>query len=99
MTSTAKQTYLTRSKSKVLKKVQVTVIKPENVVLMEVLTKNCHKSHHKKEIQEDDLEIKDPNLQQMYKGNHTPPHLVYNILSETPDSMISYREPSQSPYW
>ena len=99
MKSTAIQNTLTRSKSKVLKKVQVTVIKPENVVLIEVLSKKCHKSHHKKEIQEDDLEIKDPNLQQMYKGNHTPPHLVYNVFAETPDSIISYREPSNSPYW
>ena len=99
MKSTAIQNNLTRSKSKVLKKVQVTVIKPENVVLMEVLTNNFHTSHDNKEIQEDDLEIKDPNLQQMYKGNHTPPHLVYNVIAETPDSVISYREPSQSPCW
>ena len=42
MKSTAIQNNLTRSKSKVLKKVQVTVIKPENVVLMEVLTNNFH---------------------------------------------------------
>ena len=99
MKSTVIQNTVTRSKSKLLKILQVTVIKPENVVLMEVLTKNCHKSHHKKEIQEDDLEIKDPNLQQMYKGNHTPPHLVYNVFAETADSVISYREPSDSPYW
>ena len=99
MTSTAKHNYLTRSKSKVLTTFQVTVIKPENVVLMKVLTKNCHKSHHKKEIQEDHLEFKDPNLQEMYKGNHTPPHFVYNVFPETPVSPISYREPSNSPYW
>ena len=99
MKSTAIQNNSTRCNSKVLKKLKVTIIKSENVVLMEVLTKKCHKSHHKKEIQEDDLEIKDPNLQQMYKGNHTPPHLVYNVFAETPDSIISYREPSNSPYY
>ena len=101
MKSTAMQNTVMRSKSKELKKVRVTVIKPENVVSMEVLTKKCHKSHHKKEIQEDDLQSKDPNLQEMYKGNHTPPHLVYNIFPETPNSntIYYYREPSQSPYW
>ena len=99
MKSTAIQNNSTRCNSKVLKKVKVTVIKSENVVLMEVLTKKCHKSHHKKIIQEDDLEIKDPNLPKKYEGNHTPPHLVYNVFAETPDSIISYREPSNSPYW
>ena len=99
MNSTVIQNTVTRSKSKLLKILQVTVIKPENVVLMEVLTKNCHKSHHKKEIQEDDLEFKDPNLQQMYQGNHTPPHLVYHVFPETPDSIIPYKEPSDSPYY
>ena len=97
MKLTAIQNTLTRSKSKVLKKVQVTVIIPENVVLMEVLTNKCHKSHHKKEIQEDDFEIKDLNVQQMPKGNHTPPHLVYHVVAETPDSLLRYREPSDSP--
>ena len=98
MKATAIQKKISRSKSKVLKKVKITVLKSEDVVLMEDLTNNCHTSHANKEFQEDNLEIKDPNLQQMYKGNHTPPHLVY-ILSETPDSVISYRESSQSPCW
>ena len=99
MKSTAIQNKLTRSKSKVLKKVKITVLKSEDTVLMKDLTNNCHTTHANKEFQEDNLEIKDPNLQQMYKGNHTPPHLVYNILSETPESVISYRDPSQSPCW
>ena len=99
MKLTAIQNNLTRSKSKVLKKVQITVVKSEDVVLMEDLTNNCHTSHANKEFQEDNLEIKDPNLQQMYKGNHTPPHSVYNVIAEMPDSIISYKEPSQSPCW
>ena len=32
--------------------------------------------------------MKDPNLQEMSKANHTTPHLVYNILSEMPESFI-----------
>ena len=99
MKSTARQNKMTRSQSKVLKILKITVIKSEDLVIMKDLTNNCHTSHANKEFQEDNLEIKDPNLQEMYKGNHTPPHLVYNILSETPESVISYREPSQSPYW
>ena len=99
MKSTAIQNNSTRCNSKVLKKLKVTIIKSEDVVLMEDLTNNCHTSHANKEFQEDNLEIKEPNLQQMYKGHHTPPHLVYNILLETPESVRSYRQPSDSPYW
>ena len=99
MKSTAIQNNSTRCNSKVLKKLKVTIIKSEDVVLMEVLTKKCHKSHHKKEIQGDDFEIKDPNLHPMYEGNHTPPRLVYNIYPETPESCLVYKEPSDSPFW
>ena len=99
MNSTVIQNTVTRSKSKLLKILQVTVIKPENVVLMSVLTNNCQKSDHKKEIQEDHLEFKDRNVQQMYQGNHTPPHLPYYVIPETPDSIIPYKEPSDSPYY
>ena len=73
---------------------------------------NRKKTHANKEFQmseqkilevnkENDLEVKENNLQQfeMHKGHHTPPHLVYNILSDTPESYTSYRQPSGSPYW
>ena len=99
MNSTVIHNKLMRSKSKLVKKLKVSVIKSENVVLMEVLTKKCHISHHKKEIQGDDFEIKDPNLHPMYEGNHTPPRLVYNIYPETPESCLVYKEPSDSPFW
>ena len=90
---------MTRSKSKVLKILKITAIKYEDLVIMKDLTNNCHRSHANKEIQEDKLECKDPNVQEMPKGNHTPPHFAYNILPETPESHISHREPSNSPYW
>ena len=97
---------MTRSKSKVLnktllKRLKITFIKPEDTLLIKDLTINCHTTHANKEFQEDDLEIKEDNLQQlqMHKGHHTPPHLVYNILSDTPESYTSYRQPSGSPYW
>ena len=85
---------MTRSKSKVLdktllKRLKITFIKPEDTLLIKDLTINCHTTHANKEFQEDDLEIKENNnLQQlqMHKGNHTPPHLVYNVLSEMPES-------------
>ena len=98
MKKTATHKKMTRSQSKLLKKLQIRVIKSERIQIMKDLNYSAT-THANKEFQEDNLEMKDPNLQQMSKGNHTPPHLVYNILSETPDSMISYREPSQLPYW
>ena len=92
---------MTRSKSKVLKILKITVIKSEDLVIIKDLSNNCHTSYANKGFQEDNLEMKDPNLQQMSKGSHTPPHLVYNIFPETPnsDTIYYYREPSQSPYW
>ena len=108
---------MTRSKSKVLdktllKRLKITFIKPEDTLLIKDLTINCHTTHANKEFQmsepkilevneEDDLEIKENNLQQlqMHKGHHTPPHLVYNILSETPELDTSYKQPSGLPYW
>ena len=99
MKSTARQNKMTRSQSKVLKILKITVIKSEDLVIMKDLSNNCHTSHANKEFQEDNLEMKDPNLQEMSKGNHTPPHLVYNILPDTPESVKSYRQPSGSPFW
>ena len=92
MKTTATHKKMTRSQSKLLKKLKIRVIKSEHVLKMKDLNNN-------KEFQEDNLEMKDPNLQEMSKGNHTPPHLVYNVFAETPDSIISYREPSNSPYY
>ena len=98
MKTTATHKKMTRSQSKLLKKLKIRVIKSERIQIMKDLNYSAT-THANKEFQEDNLEMKDPNLQQMSKGNHTPPHLVYNILSETPESVISYRELSQSPYW
>ena len=73
---------MTRSKSKVLnktllKRLKITFIKPEDTLLIKDLTIKCHTTH----AIEDDLEVKEENLQplQMHKGHYTPPHLVYNI--------------------
>ena len=99
MKTTATHKKMTRYQSKLFKKLKIRVIKSEHILIMKDLNNNSATTHANKEFQEDNLEIKDPNLQQMYKGNHTPPHLVYNVFAETPDSVISYREPSDSPYW
>ena len=90
---------MTRSQSKLLKKLKIRVIKSEHILKMKDLNNNSATTHANKEFQKDNLEMKDPDLQKMSKGNHTPPHLVYNIFSETPESFISYREPSESPHW
>ena len=98
MKKTATHKKMTRSQSKLLKILQIRVIKSEHIQIMKDLNYSAT-THANKEFQEDNLEMKDPNLQQMSKGNHTPPHFAYNILPETPESHIYYREPSNSPYW